>query len=110
MAQNEIVDVFKNDPHNGTGFYGDKVGECPVCGQDVVRGVYNYGCLAYSKGCKFKINFKILGTTITKKQAEKLLATGVTEKLSFISKSGKEFQSKLKLEVGGQINFDFERK
>ena len=110
MAQNEISEVFKNNPDEGTGFYGSKVGECPLCGQDVVRGVYNYGCLGYSKGCKFKINFKILGATITKKQAEKLLASGYTEKLKFTSKSGKDFESKLKLEVGGQVVFDFERK
>jgi TPR repeat protein len=56
MAQDEIAEVFKNDPNQGTGFYGDKVGECPLCGSDVIRGVYNYGCSAYSKdskGCSF---------------------------------------------------------
>ena len=45
-----------------------------------------------------------------KRQAEKLLATGFTEKMKFISKNGKEFESKLKLEVGGQVVFDFDRK
>ena len=110
MAQNEIAEVFKNDPNDGTGFYGDKIGECPLCGQDVVRGVYNYNCSQYSKGCKFKINFKILGSNMPKRQAEKLLATGFTEKMKFISKNGKEFESKLKLEVGGQVVFDFEKK
>ena len=110
MAQNEIAEVFRNDPNDGTGFYGDKIGECPLCGQDVVRGVYNYACSAYSKGCKFKINFKILGSNMPKRQAEKLLATGFTEKMKFISKNGKEFESKLKLEVGGQVVFDFEKK
>ena len=110
MAQNEIAEVFKNDPNGGTGFYGDKIGECPLCGQDVVRGVYNYNCSQYSKGCKFKINFKILGSNMPKRQAEKLLATGFTEKMKFISKNGKEFESKLKLEVGGQVVFDFNKK
>lgn len=110
MAQKEIAEVFENDPNEGTGFYGSKVGECPICGQDVVRGVYNYGCVGYKQGCKFKINFKILGTTLTKKQAEKLLASGRTEKLTFISKKGKEFTSKLKLDVGGIVNFDFDDK
>ena len=110
IAQKEIAEVFKNDPNDGTGFFGDKIGECPICGQDVVRGVYSYGCSAYSKGCKFKINFKILGSLMPKRQAEKLLATGFTEKMKFTSKSGKEFESKLKLEVGGQVVFDFDRK
>ncbi len=109
MAQDEIAEVFKNDPNQGTGFYGDKVGECPLCGSDVVRGVYSYGCSAYSKGCKFKVNFKILSALLPKKQVEKLLATGFTEKMKFISKSGKEFESKLKLEVGGRVTFDFEK-
>ncbi len=110
MAQNEIAEVFKNDPGDGSGFYGEKIGECPLCGQDVVRGVYGYNCSAYQKGCKFKINFKILGTSMTKRQAEKLLATGLTEKMKFVSKNGKEFESKLKLEVGGQVVFDFDKK
>ncbi|MBR2385554.1 MAG: topoisomerase C-terminal repeat-containing protein [Clostridia bacterium] len=110
MAQNEIAEVFKNDPNDGSGFYGDKIGECPLCGQDVVRGVYSYNCSQYAKGCKFKINFKILGSNMPKRQAEKLLATGFTEKMKFISKNGKEFESKLKLEVGGQVVFDFEKK
>ena len=109
MAQDEIAEVFKSDPNQGTGFYGDKVGECPLCGSDVVRGVYSYGCSAYSKGCKFKVNFKILSALLPKKQVEKLLATGFTEKMKFISKSGKEFESKLKLEVGGRVTFDFEK-
>lgn len=110
MAQDEIAEVFKNDQNQGTGFYGDKVGECPLCGSDVVRGVYSYGCSSYSKGCKFKINFKILNTLLSKRQAEKLLATGYTEKMKFISKGGKEFESKLKLEVGGRVAFDFDKK
>lgn len=110
MAQDEIAEVFKNDPNEGSGFFGDKIGECPLCGQDVLRGVYSYNCSQYSKGCKFKINFKILGTQMPKRQAEKLLATGFTEKMKFISKNGKEFESKLKLEVGGQVVFDFDRK
>ncbi|MBQ7373854.1 MAG: topoisomerase C-terminal repeat-containing protein [Clostridia bacterium] len=110
MAQDEIAEVFKNDPNQGTGFYGDKIGECPLCGSDVLRGVYSYGCSAYSKGCKFKINFKILSALLPKKQAEKLLATGFTEKMKFISKNGKEFDSKLKLDVGGRVTFDFDNK
>lgn len=110
MAQDEIAEVFKNDPNEGSGFYGDKIGECPLCGQDVVRGVYSYNCSQYAKGCKFKINFKILGSSMPKKQAEKLLATGFTEKMKFKSKNGKEFESKLKLEVGGQVVFDFDKK
>ncbi len=110
MAQDEIAEVFNLDRSSGTGFYGDKVGVCPICGEDVVRGVYNYGCSGYQKGCKFKINFKILGTTIPKLQAEKLLATNLTEKMQFVSKSGKEFSSKLKLELGGNVVFDFDRK
>ena len=111
MAENEIAEVFANKESDGTGFFGDEIGSCPLCKNKVVRGKYSYGCTGYnSNGCTFRINFRILSAQITKNQASKLLSTGFSDKLSFTSKAGKQFDGKLKLESDGKITFDFDNK
>ena len=57
--------------------------------------------------CDFKINLHILGCAITKEQAAKILSDGRTDKLDFISKSGKNFSARLKLDNDKKIVFDF---
>ncbi|MBE5742883.1 MAG: DNA topoisomerase III [Clostridiales bacterium] len=106
MAEDEIAEVFSKNPNEGSGFYGDKIGKCPLCGKEVVRGRYSYGCSGFSSGCEFRINFRILDARINLLQAQKLLSTGFTDSLKFKSKTGKDFDSKLKLD-GGKIVFDF---
>ena len=83
------------------------MGKCPKCGKNVVRGKYNYGCSGYKDGCDFRINFHILGAKITKNIAGELLTDGVTEELSFVSKAGKPFTSRLKFDEDKKIIFDF---
>ena len=108
MAKQTIAEVFNAEKNEPSGFFGDKIGICPLCGKDVVRGRYAYGCVGYKEGCKFKINFTVLGTNISAASAKKLLTDGETDKLSFVSKTGKKFESKLKLDAkSGNINFDF---
>ena len=107
MAKREISEVFDAKDSNNTGFYGDEVGICPLCGKKLVRGRYNYGCTGYKSGCEFRINFKILGSTINKDDVAALLEKGSTDKKSFISKSGKEFTAKLKMDENKKIVFDF---
>ena len=109
IAKREIAEVFNCSTENETGIYGEKIGVCPLCGKDVVKGRFSYGCLGFTDGCEFRINFKILGTQIGKAQAQKLLETGFTDKLKFTSKQNKEFESRLKLEKDGKISFDFEK-
>ncbi len=109
IAKKEIAEVFNCSTEKETGIYGEKIGVCPLCGKDVVKGKFAYGCLGFKDGCDFRINFKILGTQIGKLQAIKLLKTGFTDKLKFTSKQNKEFESRLKLEKDGKINFDFEK-
>ena len=109
IAKREIAEVFNCSTENETGVYGEKIGVCPLCGKDVVKGRFSYGCLGFTDGCEFRINFKILGTQIGKAQAQKLLETGFTDKLKFTSKQNKEFESRLKLEKDGKISFDFEK-
>ena len=107
MAKTAIQEVFDREKADTNGFYGEVAGKCPKCGKNVVRGKYNYGCSGYKEGCDFRINFHILGAKITKKIAEELLSNGVTEELSFVSKAGKPFTSRLKLDEDKKIVFDF---
>lgn len=107
MAKTAIQEVFDREKADTNGFYGEVAGKCPKCGKNVVRGKYNYGCSGYKEGCDFRINFHILGAKITKKIAAELLADGVTEELSFVSKAGKPFTSRLKLDEDKKIVFDF---
>lgn len=113
LAQNEIKSVFEKkaaSPEKDTddGFVGDAAGKCPLCGKDVVRTRFGYGCTGYRDGCKFSVNNVILGRTISIANVKKLLDTGESYKIDgFISKrTGKEFSAKLKLENGKAV-FDF---
>ena len=113
LAKKEIEDVFKiknetleND--TDTGFYLDKIGICPLCGKDVLRNRYGYGCTGYKDGCKFRINLVICGRIISKNNASLLLKNGKTSKIKgFISKNNKLFDAYLKL-VDGKIEFSFD--
>ena len=112
LAKHEIQEVFKENNESlekdtDIGFFGDIVGKCPMCGNEVVRNRYAYGCRDY-QNCKFKVNTIICGRAISKRNVEKLLTEGVTAKIEgFISKSGKNFNGKLKLDEKKNVIFDF---
>lgn len=107
LTEKEIKEVFDNHD-NDTGLYMEKIGTCPLCGKDVVKGRYNYGCLGYKEGCNFKISFNICKKIITKEIAQELLTNKITKDIEgFISKNNKEFKGKLKLEEDGKISFVF---
>lgn len=112
IACEEIKKVFDKkeipiEKDTDTGFYADIIGVCPKCGADVIRNRYAYGCRNY-KECDFKINSTICGRIISKKNAELLLKEGSTSKIEgFISKNGKEFSAKLKLDNDNKVVFDF---
>ena len=112
LACEEIKKVFDKkeisiEKDTDTGFYGDVIGICPKCGAEVVKNRYAYGCKNY-KECDFKINTTICGRIISKKNAELLLKDGCTSKIEgFISKNGKEFNGKLKMDNDKKIVFDF---
>ncbi len=112
QAQDEIAEVFDRTPKTieldtDTGFYGDLVGKCPVCGKDVIRGKYGYGCMGYKEGCKFRLGSFICKRAISISNARLLLAEGRTAEIQgFTSKNGKLFNARLKLE-GDRAVFDF---
>ena len=112
LACHEISTVFESKQANpetdtDTGFYGDHVGTCPVCGKNVVKGRYGYGCLGYKEGCKFRINSFICKRPISIANARKILSEGVSSEIQgFTSKNGKLFNARLKLD-GDKVVFDF---
>ena len=112
LAKGEISEVFKTkreclERDNDTGFYGDEVGVCPMCGNKVIRSKYGYSCLGYKEGCKFQISDYICNRVISKNNVIKILRDGSSAKIEgFTSKDGKKFDSYLVLE-NGKINFKF---
>lgn len=117
LAKKEIKTIFDREVPDenisiekdiNTGCYGDVIGKCPLCGNEVVRGKYSYGCRGYKEGCEFKLGIYICGRAISVSNAKMLLETGATSKISgFISKkNGKTFDGKLKV-ADGKVIFDF---
>ncbi len=117
LAEKEIQEVFdkRNDAEfvrqNDTGFFGDIVAVCPLCGRDVTRKQKFYGCSGYKEGCKFSVNTSICGRVIPIDALRQLTETGKTEVLSgFVSsRTGKSFDAALKLE-NGRAEFDFAKR
>ncbi|MBR2381326.1 MAG: topoisomerase C-terminal repeat-containing protein [Clostridia bacterium] len=113
LTENELSEIFdsKDTPielDTDSGFFGDMVGKCPLCGGDVKRMKYNYCCMNYKEqGCKFSVGTIILGRSISKSNVQKLLSEGKTSKIQgFTSKNGKKFDAFLKLQEG-KVVFDF---
>ncbi len=114
LAKTEISEVFDRkgaEFANDTdiGFFMQTVGKCPLCGGEVRRTNFGYGCGSYREnGCKFAVSMRICGRVIPLSAVNQLLISGRTEKLSgFVSKkTGKAFDARLKLEEGRAV-FDF---
>lgn len=117
LAEKEIDEIFRSvseppERDRDTGFYGDIVGKCPVCGKDVIRGRYGYGCTGYKEGCKFRFGAYICKRAISLSNAKLLLSEGQTSVIEgFTSKNGKLFNGRLKLADGEngekKVVFDF---
>ncbi len=111
FVKTEIREVFEknqNNPESFDGFMGDVVGRCPLCGSDVKRTKFGYGCDGYKDGCKFSTGNVICGQVVSLSNIKKLLETGSTDLITgFVSKkSGKSFSAKLVLE-NGKVTFRF---
>ncbi len=111
VVKNEISAIFDNaneSDANFDGFIGDVAGKCPICGENVVRTRFGYGCSGYREGCKFSSGNIICGRVISIENMRSLLKTGSTPLIEgFVSKkSGKEFSAKLQIE-NGRVVFKF---
>ncbi len=86
---------------------------CPLCGGEVVKTSFGYGCANYNKddaehSCRFSINNKIAGIKISDMIAKQLLTKKKTDMIEgFLAKSGAKFDAALKLTEDGQAVFDF---
>ncbi len=113
LAKNEIRQYFEikqapPEEDTDTGFFGDVVGVCPLCGEQVKRGKYGYGCMGYKKGCSFTVWATMCQRQISVSNVKMLLETGRTSKIKgFISKKGTSFDAYLKLSDGKCV-FDFD--
>ena len=114
LAEAEIAEVFKKGggvPQSiagvDTGKYGEIVGKCPLCGKNVVRGKYSYGCMGFEDGCSFRVGVNICKRDIPIAEVRRLLSEGATDTMpGFISKNGKYFKARLILKDGNAV-FDF---
>jgi DNA topoisomerase-3 len=113
LAEAEIAAVFAKkagatpETDLDTGFFGDVVGCCPLCGREVRRMRSFYGCSGYKEGCKFSVNTVICKRPISVSNIKLLLTQGKTAVISgFVSKSGKPFDAALILQEGRAV-FDF---
>lgn len=116
-AKKEVAEVFARKdetaaPEDDTDFgsVGDVIGKCPLCGGDVTRTFFGYGCSNYrEKGCRFSVKLIILGRPISVSNVKLLLETGKTSKIrGFRSRTGNVFDASLKLEEGRTV-FEFDR-
>ena len=109
IAEREISAVFAlGASADSTGFAGDIIGVCPMCGREVVRTRRGYGCKGYKEGCKFTIWSTVAGHNISALEAKVLLSGGRTDVIDgFVSKKGTNFSARLKLE-GEKVVFEFE--
>src|SRR5437016_4351068 len=91
------------------------LGPCPICHKGQVYVLDRaYACenaVSKEKTCTFRISKNILHREIPKEQVQKLIAIGKTDLLpKFVSKKGRPFSARLKLE-NGKVGFEFaERK
>lgn len=86
---------------------------CPLCGGEIVKTMFGYGCSNYNKedaehSCRFAVNSKIAGLKIGDSVVKQLLTHKKTDVIEgFLAKSGAKFDAPLRLTADGQVVFDF---
>jgi len=90
---------------------------CPICGGEIVKNTFGYGCSNYKKddpeSCKFAIG-KMAGKDLTEVQVKELLQKERTSTIyGFKSKAGKKFDARIALNKDEEgkvtgLKFDFE--
>ena len=75
----------------------EEIGECPICGKDIIEGKRGFGCSGYKEGCKFVLWKEKSGKVITLSQAQRLLKGETIALKGFTAEDGTNFDSKIKL-------------
>ncbi|MEP7083147.1 MAG: DNA topoisomerase III [Betaproteobacteria bacterium] len=92
------------------------LGPCPKCGNNVYEEPNAYICEKATgprstRTCDFRSGRMILQRTIERAQMEKLLASGKTDLLQFVSqRTRRPFQAYLVRQPDGKIGFEFEKR
>ncbi len=101
------LSAFQNKKPGYTKGISKKIGSCRKCDGNVIDKGSFYGCSNYQKNkCNFTISKKILGKTISQKNAKKLLAGETTDLISGFTKGEKTFDAMLEWK-DGKIQFVF---
>lgn len=82
-----------------------RLGDCPLCGQDVIEGRQGYGCSRWKAGCRFVLWKQVFGVTITSHLARQLLQNLQTDSAYPIQVDNEVFYARLTLNQQGQIGF-----
>ena len=82
---------------------------CPFCGKPLIKLDWGYSCTGYKDGCKFHVNKKIAGKSITENQVIMLCKSGRTAIIKgFTAKSGSTFDAYLAVDKEKQeVSFQF---
>jgi len=116
---NEVMfdfgDGASDDPAEAPDFTGlEPLGACPKCGSRVFELPQAYVCenaVGPNKTCDFRSGRVILQRPVERAQMQKLLATGKTDLLQFVSARTKRgFSAYLVRQPDGKIGFEFEAK
>jgi len=90
------------------------LGQCPKCSQRVFETPAAYVCeraVGPDKTCDFRSGRTILQRTVERAQMEKLLATGRTDLLQFVSsRTRRPFSAFLVRQPDGKVGFEFEKR
>ena len=92
------------------------LGPCPKCGNNVFEEPNAYICEKATgprsgRTCDFRSGRMILQRTVERAQMEKLLASGKTDLLQFVSaRTRRPFQAYLVRQPDGKIGFEFEKR
>ena len=92
------------------------LGPCPKCGSNVFEEPNAYICEKATgprsaRTCDFRSGRMILQRTVERAQMEKLLASGKTDLLQFVSaRTRRPFQAYLVRQPDGKIGFEFEKR
>jgi len=92
----------------------EALGACPKCGSRVFETSLSYVCeksVGPDKTCDFRSGRVILQRPVERAQMQKLLATGKTDLLQFVSaRTRRPFAAYLVRQPDGKIGFEFEKK
>lgn len=86
----------------------DFLGECPVCGGKVYEGPNCFVCVNKNKGCSYTLSKKLKGQSLTRKDAEALLA-GKSIRKVWTWKSGNKSERDCRLNEHGIPDFGFQK-